>query len=78
MGMYDEVQFRCPRCKETILIQSKAGECSLGTFLCKEVPLAIADDIQDDLVYCESCGARSRVFMPVKIETIQLELLEIN
>lgn len=74
MGLYDEVQFCCPNCKETILIQSKAGECSLGTFFCTKVPLAIADDINGNLVYCESCGTRSKVFMPVKIETIQLGL----
>ena len=74
MGMFDEISFRCPACKSAIIVQSKAGECELMLISCSEVPIVIADDIRGTSVYCESCGTHSKVFMPVKIETVELGL----
>ena len=45
MGLYDTVYFSCPKCERLLEEQSKAGESSLSSFNCDEVPLDIAEDI---------------------------------
>ncbi len=56
MGMYDEINFSCPKCDARVEFQSKAGECCLSSFHEGSVPVHIAEDIVGDTVAC-SCGA---------------------
>lgn len=55
MGMFDSVNFSCPSCISIIEVQSKAGECTLATFSSSDVPSRIAEDIDGEWAYCESC-----------------------
>ncbi len=56
MGLYDTVNFRCPKCDGLISEQSKAGECGLYDFDSDSVPKGIANAILGKTVYCETCG----------------------
>lgn len=56
MGCFDSVYFRCPKCDERIEVQSKAGECYMGSFDEDVVPVAIANDIQGNSVECGACS----------------------
>ena len=57
MGMYDTVLFECPKCTNTVEVQSKAGACGLKYYNSDTVPPAIAADIDGDRVYCHDCDA---------------------
>ncbi len=60
MGMYDEVQWRCQECGKLQLEQSKAGDCSLKVYSLyniRGIPLSILEDMQNEGLYCEGCGA---------------------
>ena len=74
MGMYDTVCFTCPACDSPLEVQSKAGSCTLSMIDSMEVPLGIADNIVGEHVQCDSCNKTFRVFMPVRIATVQLSL----
>ncbi len=56
MGLYDSVNFSCPRCDDLIEVQSKAGKCVLASFPSDEVPLAIAADIAGEKHWCSKCS----------------------
>lgn len=62
MGMYDELTFQCPHCNETIIEQSKMGECALSTYTLNNAPLLIIADINDEgennRLYCEHCSTK--------------------
>lgn len=76
MGMYDEVVFRCPDCGDTLIVQSKAGECNLRSYNNRKVPADIAKSIRGEEVFCDEC---SRSFCVVKIpkeKTVHLELVK--
>lgn len=55
MGMFDSIMFTCPKCKEQIEEQSKAGECLLRVYEESAVPLDIAGDIVNSELYCDNC-----------------------
>ena len=57
MGEYDEVIFRCPHCQEKIECQSKAGKFSFETFNADDVPVSIADDLNQTPLTCTNCGS---------------------
>lgn len=63
MGVFDSIYFDCPGCKDSIEVQSKAAENgpSMRTFSSNEVPKAIAVDIDEDTVICESCARQWKV-----------------
>lgn len=56
MGCYDTVTFRCPKCQGRISEQSKAGECNLLAFDSGRVPLAVASDIEGNILACRPCN----------------------
>jgi len=57
MGMYDEVFVRCPHCNEPNRLQSKAGECILGSFVLDDAPPRILKDLEvSNPHYCEFCN----------------------
>lgn len=74
MGCFDSVNFFCPKCQKIIEVQSKAGNCSMLTFSSIEVPLDIAHDIIDTLVYCDNCKNSFQIHSPFNIKTIPLSL----
>ena len=55
MGMFDSVIAACPKCKEPLEFQSKAGECRLRRYSVNSVPVEIAGSLDGDLHKCE-CG----------------------
>lgn len=65
MGMFDSVMFTCPKCRKLIEEQSKAGECRLNTFSENEVPLVIALDIINSIVYCQECKESYKIKYPM-------------
>ena len=77
MGMFDSVVFDCPGCGELILVQSKAGECTLAEIPARSVPLGIAEDISGEVAYCEACGGRWTIIVPGgERKTIPMSLVE--
>ena len=63
MGMFDELTVYCPKCGNTIIFQSKAGECTLKRYTINTVPPDIAGDLNDEWKACPNCMA------VVKIQT---------
>lgn len=55
MGMYDSINFTCPKCEGRVEVQSKAGDCALHEYAPDAVPIVIAKSIEGDVVWCESC-----------------------
>jgi len=56
MGCFDSVNFRCPRCRQILEVQSKAADCSMSEFSPDAVPAKIAADIAGEMVYCDKCN----------------------
>lgn len=77
MGMFDNVIFDCPDCGYKLDVQSKAGYCILDTYSQHSVPVPIAIDIENELVYCEKCDQEFLV-KPVQkiIKHIDMELIK--
>ena len=73
MGMFDTVLFSCPKCKQTIEEQSKAGECTLRDYSSGSVPAVIAADIKNNYVYCKQC--RVSFIIDVKEPSNRVELI---
>jgi uncharacterized protein YbaR (Trm112 family) len=61
MGMFDTVNFYCPRCGRTLDLQSKAGDCTLVEYDQDSVPLKIAADLCNTSVWCDDCKESFRV-----------------
>ena len=55
MGLYNEIVFECPSCKETIFAQTKSGSSSLKTISSNHVPEEEISGL-DKIIYCESCN----------------------
>lgn len=72
MGMYDEVSLKCPTCGHLCYVQSKVADCTLRTYEQSDVPAIIAEDINEQDVYCEECKNTSSVvtdvFVRVKLQ----------
>lgn len=58
MGMFDTVIFKCLKCKHEIEEQSKAGECRLGVYPNRQVPIDIAMSLDQEELICPNCHAR--------------------
>lgn len=77
MGMFDTVIFDCPTCGRKLDVQSKAGTCILDSFSQYSVPVEIAIDLENELVYCEKCDLEYKVIPKQEIiKTIEMELVE--
>jgi len=67
MGMYDEIEVRCPACGTIDVLQSKAGECELQRYTLKTAPPEILLSLQrEGEQYCETCKAHYRIATEVK------------
>lgn len=76
MGMFDSVYLRCPKCNDTVEVQSKAGECYLRTYDQDEVPTVIAADINGEEAYCKDCDLTLVVVgMPPVPATVAMRLV---
>lgn len=62
MGMFDSVNFRCPECRGTVEVQSKAGPCNLENYSEDEVPAKVAADIVGEEAWCEACKRSWKVY----------------
>jgi hypothetical protein len=53
---YDTVWFECPKCKNVIKRQVRAGACLLNDYEQDSVPVEIARELaSSNAVYCEWC-----------------------
>lgn len=77
MGMFDSIYFECPECGSEIEEQSKAGDCYLHRYTGDDVPLAIAADIQDNIVWCQNleCGRSWVIRAVTPIKSIEMKLV---
>ncbi len=75
MGMYDEVGFQCPKCKDFFIVQSKANECTLKQYSADDVPATIFGDLVGQKVWCDHCGCDLTI-IPEVIVTTKLKLVE--
>ena len=76
MGIYDTVEFKCPKCNTSIYEQSKAGKCELRGYNQSRVPVAIADAFLGASVYCHGCGSNfviDTVLPPVQYVSMELK-----
>ena len=73
MGVFDSVMIRC-FCGEEVEFQSKAGECLLETFKIRNVPPAIAVDLDGKTERCK-CGKTIKIasYVNVELEVITSE-----
>ncbi len=75
MGIYNTVNFRCPKCENfTIEAQSKA-EDGFNNYNYDSVPQKTAEDIVGETVYCTMCNKGYKI---IKMETnfIKLGIVE--
>lgn len=74
MGMYDSINFSCPRCRQAITEQSKAGNCHLEDFSSSSVPLKIAESIDGNKLHCAACGKEWIITTPTVIHAVAMTL----
>ncbi len=70
MGVYIEVAFRCPGCKSPIDIQTYGEHLQYSA---SDLPLHVARQIKDEIVYCENCSEEWQVAF--KVPKVQCELV---
>jgi hypothetical protein len=62
MGMYDEVQIKCPKCPNEIVFQSKAGPCDLNIYTPYNAPLGVLEDLEKCTnITCLVCGHELKI-----------------
>lgn len=61
MGCYNSIIFKCPSCQATIEVQSKAGSCSLETFLVEEASFQDLAEIEDSIIECRKCHSSYKI-----------------
>jgi phage FluMu protein Com len=64
MGCPDYIHVACPKCKEKITFQSKAGKCSCLDFSPDAVPMDIAMDLDGETKDCPHCSAVVKLSIP--------------
>lgn len=74
MGLFDSVFFTCPRCEHSLEVQSKMGECVLASIDPDRVPVAIAQDILGETVWCGNCDQTWSVCAVNDIATVKMRL----
>jgi len=78
MGMFDSVYFTCPKCNESLEVQSKADDCLLMTYTPDSVPKAIAKDINGETFACTWCGTELKVVKSKKVKTVKMKIIELD
>lgn len=61
MGMFDEIMINCPRCGESNLEQSKAGDCNLNVYSLNDAPIEILESLTEEPLYCDKCGFKYEI-----------------
>ncbi len=57
--MFDEVCWKCQKCNNTNIEQTKYGPCELRTYSlhsASAIPLSILEEFKDKDLWCEECG----------------------
>ena len=75
MGCYDSVYAKCPGCGTAVEFQSKAGECTLGTYGLSAVPLRVAEDLKDTCATCSVCDSPVTLTSPSLTKTVAMEVV---
>lgn len=71
MGVYNNLYVSCPRCGESLEIQSKAGPDSCSTYYDhQDIPTEVIDDIDEDGVYCNTCEQPWRIIARAKMRPV--------
>lgn len=73
MGMFDTVRFYCPACGAPNEAQSKAGPCALVTYEYRDVPRAIAESLEGEVLTCHNCNTRFEVGERREPEGVRME-----
>ena len=68
--MFDEISIKCPQCNKYFIEQSKAGECTLRGYSLHNLPIAIAQDLLVNDIYCPNCGTKISFISKMNIELI--------
>lgn len=68
MGVYNTVNFTCPKCDKLIEVQSKADD-GFTDFSSDKVPINTANAILGNTVWCVPCNRRYRI---VKFDNAQI------
>ena len=58
MGMFDSLIIKCPKCGKEMEWQSKSGPCGLDRYTPSKLPVAVAQDLQYDIVGCQYCDTK--------------------
>jgi DNA-directed RNA polymerase subunit RPC12/RpoP len=75
MGLFDTVRLICPYCSKDVVVQSKAGDCTLAEHDEDAVPVYIANDILGKAVRCNGCGVDLIVLqVPTPPVTVKMRL----
>ena len=71
MGMFDTLLIKCPKCRETVAFQSKAGPCDLMDYRygLDDVPLPILADMDGQQEPCPKCHT---ILVPQVCLTMQI------
>lgn len=72
MGLFDEVNIKCPSCRHNVVIQSKAGPCLLNTYKHYNLPASIAEELHNTYEYCDNCDAKFKFHAQVMVN-LQVE-----
>lgn len=56
MGMFDTVLYKCPKCGSDEELQTKSGDCILGKYPLRSIPVDIAKALDGRGEPCSSCG----------------------
>jgi hypothetical protein len=66
MGMFDSVFVKCRNkdCDKVIEFQSKAGPCQLKKYDLDEIPLSVAEDLDNARMTCPKCQYETTIRIP--------------
>jgi len=87
MGMFDHITAKCPtpNCLGELYGQTKAGDCSLNSFVVEWQMTAIeAAAVDGEILHCEACGASATIEaeeapkVKVKLTNVQIGDVELT
>jgi len=53
--MFDSLFIKCPKCGKEMEWQSKSGPCAMFCYTPSKLPVAVAQDLKDNIVGCQFC-----------------------
>jgi len=56
MGMFDEIEIKCPHCGKITIEQSKASHCLLDRYNLENAPTSILEELEQCGTNCQHCG----------------------